>query len=201
MPETETVERARHYAQWRRFAMDLGPLVLFFGAFQYFGIFVATGTFMVAVIASLVVGYTFERRILPMPLVTCVLVIVFGGLTLYLRNDTFIKMKPTVLYASFGLVLIGGLSFNRLFIKYVLAEAFNLSQRGWRRLTWRWATFFLFLAALNEVVWRHYSTDTWVWFKVAGVLPLTLLFALLQIPFVMRHQLDTDPAGNPLPSE
>ena len=201
MPETENLERARQYAQWRRFAMDLGPLVLFFGAFQYFGIFVATGAFMVAVIASLAVGYAFERRILPMPLVTCVLVIVFGGLTLYLRNDTFIKMKPTVLYASFGLVLIGGLSFNRLFIKYVLAEAFNLSQRGWRRLTWRWATFFLFLAGLNEVVWRHYSTATWVWFKVAGVLPLTLLFALLQIPFVMRHQLATDHAGNSLPSE
>ena len=191
-------ERARQYAQWRRFAMDLGPLLLFFGTFQYFGIFVATATFMAAVVAALAVGYTFERRILPMPLVTCLLVIVFGGLTLYLKNDTFIKMKPTVLYTSFGLVLIGGLFFNRLFIKYVLAEAFNLSDKGWRTLTWRWATFFLFLAALNEAVWRHYSTSTWVWFKVAGVLPLTLVFAFLQIPFVMRHQLENESAGEPV---
>jgi intracellular septation protein len=135
-----------------------------------------------------------------MPLVTCLLVILFGGLTLYLKNDTFIKMKPTVLYASFGLVLIGGLAFNRLFIKYVLAEAFDLSERGWRALTWRWAIFFLILAALNEVVWRHYSTGTWVWFKVAGVLPLTLLFAFAQVPFVIRHQLDGDPSDNqPMP--
>ena len=191
--------RTTPHAQWRRFAMDLGPLLLFLAVFQYFGIFVATGTFMVAIIVALALGYIFERRILPMPLVTAVLVIVFGGLTLYLRNDTFIKMKPTVLYATFSLVLIGGLLFNRLLIKYVLVEAFSLSEQGWRGLTWRWATFFLFLAVLNEVVWRHYSTSTWVWFKVAGVLPLTLLFALLQIPFVMRHQL-ADPAGNPLAS-
>jgi intracellular septation protein len=200
VPENAEAARSRQYAQWRRFALDLGPLLLFFGTFQLFGIFAATGTFMVAVVAALVAGFAFERRILPMPLVTCLLVILFGGLTLYLKNDTFIKMKPTVLYASFGLVLIGGLAFNRLFIKYVLAEAFDLSERGWRALTWRWAIFFLFLAALNEVVWRHYSTGTWVWFKVAGVLPLTLMFAFAQVPFVIRHQLDGDSSDNqPVP--
>ena len=200
MPENAKAAPARQHAQWRRFALDLGPLLLFFGTFQLLGIFAATGAFMAAVVAALVAGFAFERRILPMPLVTCLLVILFGGLTLYLKNDTFIKMKPTVLYASFGLVLIGGLAFNRLFIKYVLAEAFDLSERGWRALTWRWAIFFLFLAALNEVVWRHYSTGAWVWFKVAGVLPLTLLFAFAQVPFVIRHQLDGDSGDNqPVP--
>jgi intracellular septation protein len=200
VPENAKAAPVRQHAQWRRFALDLGPLLLFFGTFQLFGIFAATGTFMAAVVAALAAGFAFERRILPMPLVTCLLVILFGGLTLYLKNDTFIKMKPTVLYASFGLVLIGGLAFNRLFIKYVLAEAFDLSERGWRALTWRWAIFFLFLAALNEVVWRHYSTGTWVWFKVAGVLPLTLMFAFAQVPFVIRHQLDGDSSDNqPVP--
>jgi intracellular septation protein len=196
VPEVTTPEKLRQHAQWRRFALDLGPLLLFFGTFQAFGIFAATGTFMVAVVAALAAGYAFERRILPIPLMTCILVIVFGGLTLYLKNDTFIKMKPTVLYATFGLVLIGGLAFNRLFIKFVLAEAFSLTERGWRSLTWRWATFFLFLAALNEIVWRHYSTSTWVWFKVAVVLPLTLLFAFLQVPLVMRHQFGAEAADN-----
>jgi intracellular septation protein len=186
----------RQHAQWRRFALDLGPLLVFFGSFQLLGIFVATALFMVAVLASLAAGYAIERRLLPMPLVTSVLVIVFGGLTIYLKNETFIKVKPTVLYTSFALVLIGGLAFNRLFIKFVLAEAFELTERGWRNLTWRWAIFFLFLAGLNEIVWRHYSTATWVWFKVAGVLPLTLLFAFAQVPFVMRHQVSNEPADN-----
>jgi intracellular septation protein len=194
VPEIAQAPRAHPHAQWRRFAFDLGPLLLFFGTFQLFGIYAATGAFMAAVLASLAAGYALERRVLPMPLVSCALVIVFGGLTLYLKNDTFIKMKPTVLYASFAIVLVGGLSFNRLLIKYVLAEAFDLSERGWKLLTWRWAAFFLFLAALNELVWRHYPTGTWVWFKVAVVLPLTLLFALLQVPLVLRHQRDKDAA-------
>ncbi len=180
MPEVAKSPHARPHAQWRRFGLDLGPLVLFLGAFQLFGIFAATGIFMVAVVGA-------------MPLMTCLLVIVFGGLTLYLKNDVFIKMKPTVLYASFGLILVGGLAFNRLFIKFVLAEAFELTEKGWRNLTWRWAIFFLVLAVLNEIVWRNYSTSTWVWFKVAGVLPLTLLFAFAQVPFVLRHQLEDAP--------
>lgn len=194
VPEIAKGTGAHPRAQWRRFAFDLGPLILFFGAFQAFGIFVATGAFMAAVLAALAAGYAIERRVLPMPLLSCALVLVFGGLTLYLKNDTFIKMKPTVLYASFGLVLIGGLMFNRLFIKFVMVEAFELSERGWRLLTWRWAIFFLLLAGLNEIVWRHYPTGTWVWFKVAVVLPLTLIFAMMQVPFVLKHQLEADSA-------
>jgi intracellular septation protein len=127
-----------------------------------------------------------------MPLVTAVLVIVFGGLTLYLKNDIFIKMKPTVLYAFFGVTLIGGLSFNRLFIKYVFAQAFELDEAGWRQLTWRWGLFFLALAVINEMVWRNASTATWVSFKVWGIIPLIFLFALSQTPFVMKHHVEPE---------
>jgi intracellular septation protein len=172
-----------------RLAMDLGPLLIFFASFKYFGIFGATAAFMIAVLAALAIGWWIERRLSPMPLFTAVLVVVFGGLTLYLRNDIFIKMKPTVLYAFFGALLLAGLSFNRLFIKYIFAQAFELTETGWRKLTVRWAFFFLALAAANEAVWRTTSTGTWVSFKVWGILPLIFLFALAQTPLVLKHQL------------
>jgi intracellular septation protein len=127
-----------------------------------------------------------------MPLFTALLVLIFGGLTLYLKNDIFIKMKPTVLYAFFGATLIGGLSFKRLFIKYVFAQAFELDETGWRQLTWRWGIFFLALAVLNELVWRNASTAAWVSFKVWGIIPLIFLFALAQTPFVMKHHIEPE---------
>lgn len=175
-----------------RLALDLGPLLVFFAAYEFFGIFVATGCFMVAVLAALAFGLVRERRFAPMPLFTAVLVLVFGGLTLYLRNDIFIKMKPTVLYTLFGALLLGGLAFNQLLIKYVFAQAFDLSDTGWRTLTWRWGIFFLALAALNEFVWRNFSTAGWVYFKVWAVIPLIFLFAVAQTPLILKHELRAD---------
>lgn len=172
----------------QRLALDLGPLLIFFGTFQWAGIFAATATFMAAVLVTLVIGYSIERRISPMPVVTAVLVLIFGGLTLYLKNDTFIKMKPTVLYAFFGITLLGGLAFGRLFVKYVFAAAFELSEEGWRKLTWRWGCFFIALAVVNEIVWRSQPTAMWVKFKVFGIIPLIMLFALAQTPLVLRHE-------------
>ena len=174
--------------QVRRLALDLGPLLIFFAAFKYLGIFGATAAFMAAVLVALVLSYLVERRLSPMPLFTAVLVVIFGGLTLYLKNDVFIKMKPTVLYGFFGAVLLGGLAFNRLFIKYVFAQAFELDQQGWKKLTVRWGLFFLCLAVINEAVWRATSTATWVSFKVWGIIPLIFLFALAQTPLVIKHQ-------------
>lgn len=174
--------------QLRRLALDLGPLLIFFATFKYFGIFGATEAFIAAVLAALLLGYLIERRVSPMPLITAVLVVIFGGLTLYLRNDVFIKMKPTVLYGFFGAVLLGGLAFKRLFIKYVFAQAFELDEQGWAKLTVRWGLFFLCLAIINEAVWRSTSTATWVLFKVWGILPLIVLFALAQTPLVIKHQ-------------
>ena len=175
-----------------RIALDLGPLVIFFGSYQYFGIFTATACFMAAVLFALGAGYFRDRRLPPMPLFTAVIVLIFGGLTLYLRNDVFIKMKPTVLYALFGFLLVGGLAFNQLLIKHVFSHAFVLSDRGWRGLTWRWAVFFLGLAMLNEIVWRNFSTSTWVYFKVWAVIPLIFLFALAQTPLILKHEIHVD---------
>ena len=144
---------------------------------------------MIAVLVALGIGWWLERRLSPMALFTAVLVLIFGGLTLYLKNDIFIKMKPTVLYGCFGLILLGGLATGRLFIKYVFANAFELDEAGWKKLTWRWGLFFLTLAVLNEAVWRSTSTATWVSFKVWGLLSLVFLFALAQTPLLMKHQL------------
>jgi len=171
-----------------RLAFDLGPLVIFFATYQFAGIYAATGTFMVAVLAALGASYAIERRISPVPIFTAALVLIFGGLTLYLKNATFIKMKPTVLYAFFGLTLLGGLAFGRLFIKYAFATAFELDEEGWRKLTYRWGFFFLGLAVLNEIIWRTLSEGDWVKFKVFGIIPLIALFALAQTPLVIKHE-------------
>ena len=178
----------RKISPLQRLGLDLGPLLIFFITFQVAGIFAATAAFMVAVCAALGIGYAIERRISPMPLFTAVLVLIFGGLTLWLKNDTFIKMKPTVLYAGFGITLLGGLVFGRLFVKYVFAAAFELSEEGWRKLTLRWGVFFLVLAILNEVIWRSLPTAAWVKFKVFGIIPLIMLFALAQMPLVLKHE-------------
>ena len=175
-----------------RFALDLGPLILFFIANGRYGIFAAPAVFMGATSAAIAVGFAMERKLSPMPLVTLVLVMVFGGLTLWLENEIFIKLKPTILYLMFAAVLLGGLYVNRIFLKYLLAQSMKMPDAAWRILTRRWALFFLALAILNEIVWRSFSTDTWVAFKVWGVFPLTLLFVLTQTPFIARNQIEEE---------
>jgi len=173
-------------------AMNLGPLVLFYAAFKFFGIYAATGVLMAAVLIVLAVGYAREKRLLPTPLITAVLVLVLGSLTLYFKNDTFIKMKLTMFYVFACVVLLGGLAFDRLFIKYVFGGAFALTDAGWRKLTWRFGFFALAIAAANEIVWRNFSTAIWVDFKVWGVTPLFFLFVLAQMPFIMKHQIEDE---------
>jgi intracellular septation protein len=170
-----------------KLAFDLGPLALFFFANARYGIFVATATFMVAVLAALAASYVLTRRLPIMPVVTAIIVVVFGGLTLILHNDLFIKIKPTILYALFGAVLLGGLLFGKSFLGIVFDSLFHLSEEGWRKLTLRWALFFFALAVINEIVWRNASTDAWVNFKVFGVLPLTFLFGALQYPLLRKY--------------
>jgi len=170
-----------------KLAFDLGPLALFFFANSRYGIFVATGTFMVAVLAALAVSYVLTRHLPIMPVVTAIIVLVFGGLTLILHNDLFIKIKPTIIYVLFGAVLIGGLLFGKSFLGVVFDSLFHLTEEGWRKLTLRWALFFFALAVLNEVVWRSTSTDVWVNFKVFGVVPLTLVFGALQYPLLRKY--------------
>jgi intracellular septation protein len=170
-----------------KIALDLGPLVLFFLANARYGIFAATATFMVAVLAALAVSYVLTRRLPIMPVVTAIIVLIFGGLTLILHNDTFIKIKPTIIYVLFGGVLLGGLLLGKPLLGVVFDSLFHLTEEGWRKLTLRWALFFFALAVLNEIVWRNTSTNIWVDFKVFGVMPLTLVFGALQYPLLQKY--------------
>ncbi len=170
-----------------KFALDLGPLILFFLANAYYKIFVATGVFMAAILISLAVTYALTRRIAVMPLVTAAMVMIFGGLTLWLQDEVFIKLKPTIIYALFAAVLLGGLATGRSLLALVFDSVFHLTEDGWRKLTLRWGVFFVVMAILNEIVWRSVSTDTWVAFKTFGFLPLTIVFAIAQAPLISRH--------------
>jgi intracellular septation protein len=169
-----------------KLVLDLGPLLIFFAVNSRFGIFAATGAFMAAIVIALAVAYALTRHLPLMPLVTAVVVLVFGGLTLVLHDELFIKVKPTIIYVLFGGVLLVGLAFGKSLLGIVFDSVFHLTPEGWRKLTLRWALFFLALAVLNEIVRSTQTTDVWVSFKVFGVLPLTFLFAALQYPLLQR---------------
>lgn len=173
-----------------KLVLDIGPLVLFFAANARFGIFAATGAFMVAVVAALLVSYVTIRQWPIMPVVTAIVVVVFGGLTLVLHDETFIKLKPTIIYSLFGGILLGGYVFEKPFLTILFDSMFHLTEEGWRKLTLRWSLFFLALAVLNEVIWRTQSTDFWVNFKLFGFVPLTFVFAALQFPLLTRYAAD-----------
>ena len=170
-----------------KMALELGPLVVFFIVNSRADIFVGTAWFMAAMVISLALSWLLLKKIALMPLVTGVVVLVFGGLTLWLHDDTFIKMKPTIVDSLFGIVLLGGLVFRTSLLKYVFGDVYKLRAEGWTVLTLRWGLFFFFLAALNEVVWRTQSTDFWVAFKVWATMPLTIVFAALQLPVLSKY--------------
>jgi intracellular septation protein len=170
-----------------KLVLDIGPLVLFFAANSKFGIYAATGSFMVAVMIALAVSYAMTRHIAIMPVVTAVIVLVFGGLTLILHDELFIKLKPTIIYVLFGGTLLTGIALDKPFLSIMFDQMFHLTAEGWRKLTWRWALFFLFLAAVNEIVWRTQTTDLWVSFKLFGVVPLTFIFGALQYPLLVKY--------------
>jgi intracellular septation protein len=170
-----------------KLVLDLGPLVLFFAANSRFGIFTATAVIMVAIVLALAVTYALTRHVPVMPVVTALIVLVFGTLTLVLHDEDFIKVKPTIIYVLFGGVLLGGLTFGKSLLGVVFDSVFHLTEEGWRKLTLRWALFFLALAVLNEIVRLTQSTDVWVNFKVFGATTLTFLFAAAQYPLLTRH--------------
>jgi intracellular septation protein len=170
--------------------LDIGPLVLFFAANAKFGIYAATGSFMVAVLIALGVSYALTRHIAIMPLVTAAIVLVFGGLTLILHDDLFIKLKPTIIYVLFGGTLLVGLALGKPLLGLLFESVFHLTEEGWRKLTWRWVLFFFALAVLNEIVWRTQTTDFWVSFKLFGVVPLTFVFGALQYPLLVKYSAD-----------
>ncbi len=199
-PVTPTVAPPRRKAlnPMLKFILELGPLALFFIVYSRLGIFAATGILMATVLVTLGVSYAMLRRIPIMPLITAVIVLIFGSLTLILHDETLIKIKPTALYILFGAALFVGLWLKKPLLKILFDGALHVTEEGWRKLTWRWAFFFLALAALNEIVWRTQTTDLWVKFKTFGFLPLTLLFALAQAPLIMKYETKDEGPGDEL---
>jgi intracellular septation protein len=188
-----------------KLVLELGPLLVFFFANSYgerlaksfpvltsLGgpLFIATALFMAATVISLVASKIITGKLPLMPMVSGIVVLSFGALSIWLQDETFIKMKPTIINTLFGIVLLGGLLFGKSLLGYVFNSAFQLDDAGWNKLTLRWGLFFLFLAILNEVVWRNFSSDTWVTFKVWGTMPITFLFTLSQMPLIMKHSIE-----------
>ena len=195
--ETEPIEPAPSVLL--KLAIELGPLLVFFGTNAAAGIYAGTAAFMAATIVSLVVAWFAYHKVPIMPLVSGVIVLVFGGLTLYLRDETFIKLKPTIVYTLFAVLLGAGLVWKKPVLELLFGAAFTLTEEGWRKLTLRWALFFAVMAVVNELVWRNVSTNTWVSFKAFGFLPLTFLFAVLQVPLMQRHGIEPADEGNDVP--
>jgi intracellular septation protein len=180
--------------QWTKLLIELGPLVAFFIANWKAGIFWGTGVFMAATAAALTASWVLTRKIAMVPLVSAVFVALFGALTLWLHSELFIKVKVTLINALFGAVLLGGVAMGRSYIKLIMGEAVKLTEEAWRTLSVRWGVFFFAMAGLNEVIWRNFSTDAWVNFKVFGLLPITLVFAFANAPYMSRHMIEDDKA-------
>jgi intracellular septation protein len=199
------VENKQEPAGLARLAIDIGPLLVFFlanflapvpGALK---IFVATGAFMAAMIVALVYSAIRYRYVSPLLLFSAAMVVVLGGLTIWLHNETFIKIKPTIYYALVAGLLAFGLATGRPLLKAVLGSTYpGLDEEGWRKLTRNWAIFFAVMAVVNETVWRNSTTDFWIGFKLWGAVPATLLFALANVPMLLRHGLATEDAAKPI---
>ncbi|MSO64758.1 MAG: septation protein A [Alphaproteobacteria bacterium] len=177
---------------WRKLAIDILPLVVFFVVNWRWGLIPATIALMPAAVVSLAASYWLTRRLAPLPVVTLVVVLVLGGLTIALHDEVFIKLKPTLVSGLFAAVLLVGLVLRRPLLKEVLGDMMPLTDAGWRILTMRWAGFFVFLAIANEIIWRSVSTDSWVTFKAFGVTVLTMIFSLAQLPLLQRYKANAD---------
>jgi intracellular septation protein len=182
--------------RWLRPVVEYGPIAAFIIAFYIGDLFTATASIMVASILAIILSYAVERRIPMMPLITAGIIGIFGGLTLWLQDETFIKMKPTIIQLFIATILIGGLKLNRLMLKSLLKSGLHMTDEGWRVLTVRFALFFLLSAIINEVVWRTQSTELWVNFKVFGLTGLTVIFFITQLPMIKRFALEDNGEKN-----
>ena len=169
--------------------IEIIPLILFFIANAKYGIIFATKTFVITTLIALIISYLYFKKISTPLLITTFLVLIFGGLTIFFKDPTFIKLKPTIVYFLFSLFLFLGLALKKNFLKIYLSSLIKLNNIGWNILTKRWGIFFLLMALLNETIWRNFSTDFWVSFKVFGFLPLTIIFTLLQQNLIKNYSI------------
>ncbi len=172
---------------------EIGPLIAFFIAHHLYGIMVATAVIAALSILSVYISYYYEKKIAKVPLYTALILSIFALATLYTGNPTFIKLKPTVVNLIFSIILFGGLIFNKGLMKNILGQKINMNDQAWLIFTRRWAYFFAFLAILNEAIWRNFSEDLWVKFKVFGLLGLTFAFLLTQLSFIDKNKIDQKP--------
>ena len=175
-----------------KFITDFGPLLIFFTIYYKNGnnLSAAIPPLIISTLIAVAIMYLIEKKIPYVPLIGAVVISLFGGLTLYFNNPIFIYMKPTIVNLVFAVILLVSKSFfNRNFLKFFLQTAFQLNEEGWGKLNSRWAFFFIFLALLNEIVWRTQPEATWVNFKVWGMLPITIIFTAMQLPLINRHKL------------
>tara|TARA_B100001093_G_scaffold503237_1_gene557347 strand:- start:3588 stop:4133 length:546 start_codon:yes stop_codon:yes gene_type:complete len=175
-----------------KFLADFGPLLIFFTIYYKSGnnLSAAIPPLILATIIAVIIIYLLEKKIPYIPVVGGLVISLFGGLTLYFDNPVFLYMKPTIINLIFAIVLIfGKIFFNRNFLKFFFKTAFQLDENGWNKLNFRWAYFFVFLAILNEIIWRTQPETTWVNFKVWGILPLTFIFTALQLPMINKHKI------------
>ncbi|MEA1013354.1 septation protein A [Sphingosinicella sp. LY1275] len=190
-----TVNEQERASPMAKLAIDLGPLIIFFAVNAFKGIFAATGAFMAAIAIAMIVSKIKYRHISPMLWFSGVMVLVLGGITIWLHDETFIKIKPTIYYTTVAALLLFGLYTGRNLLKAVLGTAYpGLSERGWQLLTRNWAVFFIVMALVNEAVWRTTSTEFWIGFKLWGFLPATFIFALANVPMLMRHGMQLEKA-------
>jgi intracellular septation protein len=218
-PQTSEAAAGRgQFTPKQKLLVELGPLMVFFVTYflakkltggevdpddaeavakvELRGMIWATGAFVPATLAALLASFRVERRVQPMTLVTAVLVVVLGGLTIYLQDATFIQRKPTLVSGLMGSLMLGGLLFGRSMVQPLMGSSLSLTDEGWRKLTLRWGLFFYVVAAANEVAWRNLSMDAWLNFKVFGILGMTFLFLLLQAPLLQRHALEPESGGD-----
>ena len=170
--------------------IDIGPLAVFFVFYTRSDLKTAILPFMIATIIAVLFSYIIEKKIPIMPTVGAVIILIFGGLTIYFDNETFFKMKPTIINLLFAGILYGGIILNKSLLRYLLGAALKLRDKGWDILTKRWIGFFIALAILNEIIWRTQSTDIWVNFKVFGILPITFIFTLTQFSIIKKYQIE-----------
>ncbi len=196
---TGRAQAAPQQGVWSKLIIELGPLLVFFATNAMAGIYAGTAAFMLATVVSLAASRILHQKVPIILLVSGVIVLVFGGLTLFLRDETFIKLKPTIVYTMFASLLAVGLMLKKPLLELLFGSAFSLTEEGWRKLTVRWIFFFVAMAIVNELVWRNFSTDTWVSFKAFGFLPLTLLFTFAQVPLLQRHGLPPEGQKNKRP--